>query len=251
MREGEVTILGGLSQNSDSKSVSGIPGLVDIPALGSVLFGSQNTDKEIGELMIAVIPHIVRTPNYTTENLRGIYAGNDQTVKLYYAPKTEPAPAAPKAEPPPAKPEASAPAAPGQARISFSPASVQVAAGSPVNVTIQVENGADVFSGAPIRIKYDPSKLRLNDMSAGDLLARGGVTVSAVKDIRNDAGEATMTVARAPGSPGVSGSGAIVTLNFVAVGKGSSAVTLDSSTLKNSQGQPVNVLLGSLPVTVQ
>ena len=249
MREGEVTILGGLSQNSNSKSISGIPGLVDIPALGSVLFGSQSTDKEIGELMIAVIPHIVRTPNYTTENLRGIYAGNDQVVKLYYAPKTEPAP--PKVETPPVKSEVPAPAAPGQARISFSPASVQVAAGSPVNVTIQVENGADVFSGAPIRIKYDPSKLRLNDMSAGDLLARGGVTVSAVKDIRNDAGEATMTVARAPGSPGVSGSGAIVTLNFVAVGKGASAVTLDSSTLKNSQGQPVNVLLGSLPVTVQ
>ena len=29
--------------------------------------------------MIALIPHIVRTPGYTAENLRGIYAGNDQS----------------------------------------------------------------------------------------------------------------------------------------------------------------------------
>src|SRR5579883_2581854 len=72
MREGEVNILGGLSQLQDSKTVNGIPGLVDMPILGSTFFGSNHTDKERGELMIAIIPHIVRTPDYTAENLRGI-----------------------------------------------------------------------------------------------------------------------------------------------------------------------------------
>ncbi len=123
--------------------------------------------------------------------------------------------------------------------------------GSPVTVTVQVENGSDLFSGAPIKIKYDPAQLRLNDMSPGDLLTRDGVKVNAVKDIRNDAGEATMTVARPVGSPGISGSGAIVTLNFVAVGKGQGTVTLVDSALRNSQGQPIEVTLGSLPVTIQ
>ena len=89
MREGEVNILGGLSQLQDSKSVNGIPGLVDMPVLGNVLFGGQHTDKERGELMIAIIPHIVRTPDYSAENLRGIYAGTDQTVRLSYAPRAD------------------------------------------------------------------------------------------------------------------------------------------------------------------
>ena len=137
LQEGEVNILGGLSSLQDSKTVNGIPGLVDIPVLGNVLFGSQHTDKESGELLIALIPHIVRTPDYTAENLRGIYAGNDNTVKLYYAPKVDPsAPAVP-----PQRPSGTAaaftasgpaaargpwridspgrPAAPGQARINF------------------------------------------------------------------------------------------------------------------------------------
>ncbi len=89
LREGEVNILGGLSQSQDTNLVNGIPGLVNIPVLGHTLFGSDHTDKIRAELMIALVPHIVRTPDYTAENLRGIYAGTDQVVKINYAPKAE------------------------------------------------------------------------------------------------------------------------------------------------------------------
>ncbi len=88
LKEGEVNILSGLSQNSDSSTVGGLPGLTSIPILGQFLFGSSSKNKSTGELMIALIPHIIRTPDYTAENLKGIYAGSDQVVKLYYAPKT-------------------------------------------------------------------------------------------------------------------------------------------------------------------
>ena len=56
---------------------------------------------------------------------------------------------------------------------------------------------------------------------------------------------------RLPDSGGVSGSGPIATLNFVAVGKGSSVVTVVDSVFKNSQQQPLTLTLGELPVTVQ
>lgn len=255
LHDGEVSILGGVSQMSDSKTLSGIPGIVNIPVLGNWLGGSLSTDKEASDLLIAIIPHIVRTPNYSPENLRAIYAGNDQTVKLYYAPTPEPTPVpapkpeAAKVEAP--KPEAVQPGVPGETRLIFVPAMVQVPAGSPVNVTVQLENAPDVFSAAPIRIKYNPERLRLNDMAAGDLLARGGVSTSTVKDIRNDAGEGSITITRPPGSPGVSGSGPVITLSFVAVKKGMTNVTFDSVALKDSKGQPIKVTLASLPVTVQ
>jgi len=304
MREGEVNILGGLSQLSDTKTLAGLPGLTDIPVLGGVLFGNTTTDKQNNQLLIALIPHIVRTPDYTAENLRGIYAGTDQTVKLYYAsPREEPAgpPPAPATPPPsagspgatglpvtnqapaasqpplpqslslqlaPPQPQAPPMTAPpatappvtappvtasqaGPSRLSFSPPAIQSTVSSPLTVSVQLENAADVASGSPIKVKFDPMQLRLNDIVPGELLSRDGVRVTAVKDIRNDTGEATLTVSRLPGSPGVSGSGVIATLNFVAVGKGSSRITVADSVLKNSQQENLTVTLGELPVTVQ
>jgi general secretion pathway protein D len=87
LREGEVNILGGLNQTQDTANVNGIPGLVNIPVLGRFLFGSDYKDNLKSDLLIALIPHIVRTPDYTIENMRGIYAGTDQVVKINYAPK--------------------------------------------------------------------------------------------------------------------------------------------------------------------
>ncbi len=90
LREGEVNILGGLNQTQDTANSNGIPGLVNIPILGKILFGNDHTEKSRSDLLIALIPHIVRTPDYTAENLRGIYVGTDQVVKINYAPKPTP-----------------------------------------------------------------------------------------------------------------------------------------------------------------
>ena len=223
--------------------------------------------------MIAIIPHIVRTPDYSPENLRGIYAGTEQTVKLSYAPRPEPTPppVQPEAPKPAAMPAAPAPvpsapaltpsapalpapapaATPGQARIGFSPASIQTPVSYPLTVTITVDGASDLFSAAPLKVKFDPAKLRLNDFTAGEVFSRDGARLSSVKDIRNDTGEATITIARLPGSTGVAGSGAIAVLNFVAVGKGDSTISVVDSTLKNSQGQPIPAAAGSIPVTIQ
>jgi general secretion pathway protein D len=259
MKDGEINILGGLNSIQDSRSVNGIPGLSSLPVLGKVFFGSEHTDKERGELLIVLIPHIVRTPDLTPENLRGIYSGNETQFKLNYAPRGEasgpaqpeaPKPAAASPAPAPSNPPAAAPAA-GAAKISFAPPSVQTATGNAISISVQVENAADVASGSPIRIKFDPSQLRLNDAAPGDLFVRDGARTTSTKDIRNDTGDATLTVSRLPGSPGITGSGSIVVLNFVAIGKGNSTVTVVDAGLKNTQGQPVPVTPGELSVRIQ
>jgi general secretion pathway protein D len=259
LREGEVNLLGGLSQLTDSRTVGGIPGLVDIPVLGRVL-SSEHVDKERGELLIALIPHIVRTPDYTAENLRGIYAGSDQVVKLYYAPKMLEAPPAgggpapspaPAVTPQPGAAKPAPPPIPGNPRISFQPPSIQTSLGAVVTISVPLEDAADVFSVSPIKIKFDPAQLRLNDIGPGDLFSRDGAQTTSVKDIRNDTGEATLTVSRLPGSPGVSGSGSIATLNFTAMGRGSSTVTITDLGLKNTQQLSIPAALSELPVTIQ
>jgi general secretion pathway protein D len=86
MHEGEINLLGGLINQQESKQVTGIPGLSSIPLLRR-LFTGESIDKERGELMIVLVPHIIRQPDLTTGNLRGIAVGNQQSIKLSYAPK--------------------------------------------------------------------------------------------------------------------------------------------------------------------
>jgi general secretion pathway protein D len=112
MADGAVQLLGGLTKYQDTKTKTGIPGLGSIPILGR-LFSGESVDRERQELMIALIPHVVRRPEYTAENLRGIAVGNQQSVHLSYgrqpgsaaalAPKKEsPTAATPQAANPPA-----------------------------------------------------------------------------------------------------------------------------------------------------
>jgi general secretion pathway protein D len=271
LREGEVNILGGLSQTQDSTALSGIPGLVNIPALGR-LFGSEHADKTRGELLIVLVPHIVRTPNYTAENLRGIYAGTDQVVKLNYAPRqgetplvTTPAPTGGPAVPPPppspapapapvkpAPPAALVPAAPlGSARVTFLPPMVQSSSGGMISVSLQIDNVTDLASVSTLRIKFSQAQLRLDDISPGDLLSSDGSRVSSVKDIRNDIGEATITMTRPMGLPGVAGAGSIAVLNFTALTNGQGTMAIPELKLLNSQGLAIPATTGELPVTVQ
>ncbi len=225
-------------------------------------------------MLIVLIPHIVRTPDYTPENLRGIYAGTDQTVKLTYAerpeePATNPAPVAAPASTAPVAPAppapgaapipggASAALAPAQtapqqsARIQMLPPAVQVSVSTPFTVTVQLDGAANAGSMSPLRVKYDPALLRLNDVNAGDLFSRDGQRTTSVKDIRNDTGEATISINRLADAPGVSGAGTVATLNFVAVGKGTGTVSVTEAGLKDPKSAAQTVTLANVPVTIQ
>ncbi|MDP8991184.1 MAG: cohesin domain-containing protein [Acidobacteriota bacterium] len=287
LREGEVNILGGLSQSQDTSLVNGIPGLVNIPVLGSSLFGSNHSDKIKAELMIALVPHIVRTPDYSAENLRGIYAGTDQVVKINYAPKPsdvqgsilQPGGAAPPVvasvmpvpptaaaagpsgaqraaimpfpggAPVAAGPFAIAPAAPVVAalpvgtpvKVSVQP-SAMPANGGTLTVNVQVENGANLGSVAPLRIKYNADLLRLEDIAPGDIFSKGGGGATSTKDIRNDTGEASITISRLPGAPGVAGPGTLAVLTFTAIGSGEAPMTVEEVALKDAQAQAMGVV---------
>jgi general secretion pathway protein D len=109
-----VNLIGGIIQQTDSKSTTGIPGLASIPLLGR-LFSGENLEKDRTELVVALIPHIVRGVDITDSNLRGVAAGSETQVKVSYAPRAVPAGAVPVAAAPPAP-------APGAGLIPVSPA---------------------------------------------------------------------------------------------------------------------------------
>jgi len=259
IRDGEVSLLGGLINNQDTASFSGIPGFTNVPILGKFLLGSNSGDKSRSNLLIALIPHIVRSPNVEAVDLRGVAAGTDQTVKLNYAPK-EPAPAAtpapgavaqpaaplatPPNVPPPLAPTSTVPA------ISLFPANPQIALSAPVSLMLMVQNVSDLVT-APVRLKWDPKVLRLNEVKPGNLFTQNGAVKGPTVDIRNDAGEATVGISRSGDGPAINGSGPILQFDFVAVGKGTAKVEVTEANLLNSKTEPIRVAPVSVPVVVQ
>jgi general secretion pathway protein D len=279
VRDGEVTLLGGLMNNTDTDNSSGIPGLVNIPILGKLLFGQTHKERDKEELLIAVIPHIVRTQQLDDLNTRGIATGTEQTVQVRYdhpmAPAPPPAdthPASPSiaqgasvltvpVAPPapsaiasvaPATPEPEAPGAQTDLRMSFTPTVLQAHPGDTVLPTLQVTDARKegVFS-VGVRVKWDPKILRLNSITPGDFLTAGGQSISAPIDIRNDTGEATISLSRLPGASGVSGAGPLATFAFTALAPGSTGLTVTELTPKNAKQESLAVSRPSVTVNVK
>jgi general secretion pathway protein D len=251
LREGEVNILGGLLNNQNSRTMAGLPGLLNVPIVSSI-FGNENLNKTDQDVLIAVVPHIVRTPMYTAENNKTIYAGNETDIKLrrevaedLSAPSTVPAKVAmPLAPPPPSViTQPAQPATPAVAEppvVSFTPAGeVQAPVGGAVTLNLQV-NAKDLFSADAIKIRFPAGLLRLNEVLQGEVMTRENQKVIFSKDIRNDTGEVTIWLKRLPGAPGVSGQGTILSFVFAAIGKGAGMVQFDEGSLRNSQQQPIN-----------
>jgi general secretion pathway protein D len=108
LREGEVSLLGGLLSTTNNVTKTGVPGLSSVPILGK-LFSGNSVDKERDEIMIALIPHVVRRPDITAENMRGVDSGPTQTVTVHRAPRAIET----DFEKAPANPPAAQPAPPG------------------------------------------------------------------------------------------------------------------------------------------
>ena len=135
--------------------------------------------------------------------------------------------------------------------MTFLPGVVTVGANAPFTVNVNLDNANDLFSVMPLRVTWDPALLRLNDIAPGELLTRDGGRISSVKDIRNDTGQATLSITRPAGSAGINGSGTVATLTFVSMGAGSGSVTVSEMGLMDTQNRAQPVMLGAVPVAVQ
>ena len=135
-------------------------------------------------------------------------------------------------------------------RVYFEPSQATAHASEPVTVSLLVEGGDDVAS-APIEIQFDPKLLRLNDVFLGDFFSKDARQPVFTKNILNDTGVAIIQLNRPPGSPGVGGSGTLVTLNFQAVASGAAVVQIPHLAVRNTKGAVVSNSAPQLTVTVK
>jgi general secretion pathway protein D len=89
LADGEVNLIAGILQDTESKSMSGYPWLLKIPIL-KYLFGQEAKERQESEIVFAVIPHIIRSNHITDDNLRAVDLGSPTSV-TYRAQKAGPA----------------------------------------------------------------------------------------------------------------------------------------------------------------
>ena len=248
MREGEANIMGGILEETESKSLSGIPGLAQIPFF-HYFFAQTNTQRQDNELVFMLVPHIVRSQDVFDSNTRAVDVGTANSISLHRssAPPTDQQPATQPAKPGnPAPPQAanssadqSAATAPaGSALVSFDPASLNQAVGSTFTVNINLAGGQNVYS-VPLQILYNPKVLQLLNVSSGPLLQQDGQAVALVHRDDSMMGILQITASRPPGSNGITGDGQVMTLTFQAKAPGEATLSINRAVLKNASMQNI------------
>src|SRR5260370_14473905 len=110
---------------SQTRSLSGIAGLAQIPILG-YFFGQKTQDHSSDETVFAITPHIIRGATISELNQRAIDIGTANSIELRHI--SHVAPAVPAAQPPANQTPSIQPvpnqipnqaAAPGQANFLF------------------------------------------------------------------------------------------------------------------------------------
>jgi general secretion pathway protein D len=100
LKEGEVSLLGGLIQSTETRTFVGVPGLGQIPIFGH-LFSGQRTDHEEIEVLVMLTPRVIRLPEARAGGGGIPVAGGEARTP---GPEVAPTPEAPP-PPPPGQPQ--------------------------------------------------------------------------------------------------------------------------------------------------
>ncbi|MBI1355977.1 MAG: tetratricopeptide repeat protein [Acidobacteria bacterium] len=83
LEEGEASILGGLNQAQVFKTKSGVPFLGEVPLLGR-FFSITRVEQNENEILVVLIPHVVRLPTIDDTNLKSVASGTDQVFTVRF-----------------------------------------------------------------------------------------------------------------------------------------------------------------------
>ncbi|PYX75050.1 MAG: type II and III secretion system protein [Acidobacteria bacterium] len=269
LKDGEANLLGGIMEDQQTKQLSGIPGLAQIPIL-KYLFGQTTQDHSENEIVFAVVPHIIRSTDVNEMNQRAIDIGTATTIELHHAPRPAVAPSASTAQPnqngnpsivpigsapnQPARPTPSQPAGQnnpgGNPSFLFDPPQIQTEKGNTFAVNLLISGAQNVYS-VPVQLNYDPKMLQLVNVSNGGFLSQDGQVVTLVHREDESMGQSQITASRPSGAGGVSGQGAVVTVTFEAKASGQTPLTITRGGARDPGLQAITVNGAQASVTVQ
>jgi general secretion pathway protein D len=258
LKDGEVNIEGNFIERQDTQSLSGWPGLARIPIL-HYFFAQTDVEHEDDEVLMVLIPHVVRVPVFTAADLQSIETGPDANVQLRPSiTPTAPAAAAPIAQPSAsaASPSSGGAAAPntsmiasGQPALRFEPSNVTIKPGETSTIGVVVENVKDLYS-IPMLLQYNPAVISVEEIRHGGFLSGGTQDEAIVQRIDPAHGQAVISAARTSGS-GMSGTGTLVGIVVKGLAPGDSKLSIVQVRALDSQQKPMQLVTAEGNVHVQ
>ncbi|HTA59077.1 MAG TPA: hypothetical protein VK805_13020 [Candidatus Baltobacteraceae bacterium] len=267
LKEGEVSILGGLFERVDTKTLNGWPGLANVPIM-RYLFSTDNVERQENENLIVLIPRIVRMPDWTKANLRAMAAGTEtfpgvkreMDIKTPTANPSPAAPSAPAQNPvtPAAVPQATQPvntpavpqAQTSGPRIHFEPATLNLAPGQTATIGVVVENVNDLFS-VPMLLQYNQAIISVEEVRHGGFLSGGTQEIALVQRVDKEHGQAIISATRQPNTPGVNGTGTLLGVVVKALAPGTTNLSIVQVNAKDSQQRPIPLVTSEATLRVQ
>jgi general secretion pathway protein D len=262
LKEGEVSILAGLIERVDTKTLNGWPGAAKIPVM-RYLFSADNLDQQDNEVLIVMIPRVVRMPDWTKANLRPMFSGTDTFVGA----KRELEVKAPTANPNPQATPPAAPSTPGPAgavvpaaapvtpqatgpHIRFEPSTLNLSPGQTATIGVVVENVTDLYS-VPMLLQYNPAIISVEEVRHGGFLSGGTQEIAIVQRVDKEHGQAIISATRQPNTPGVNGSGTLLGVVVKALAAGTTNLSIVQVNAKDSQQKPIPLVTSEATLRVQ
>jgi general secretion pathway protein D len=283
LRDGETAILGGLIQDADRTNRTKVPGLGDIPAVGT-LFTAYDDQAQRTDVLLTITPRVVRGWDVPTRAAREFYSGSENVYsdKPLFAGLATPAGAQVRLEPAlataaalaatvqapiiqsPPPPAPGSAAAPGAAVAVAAPAAVAAAVAAPgappllafsepvyevtSGQTFEIRVLAANLPGAasiPLEILYNPQLLSYVSGAKGDVPA----------DSFNSSADATrgllnLSMALAPGEP-APGNAVLARVVMRGEKPGVSYLVYRSPAIKTAKGETLSAQVRAARVVIK
>jgi general secretion pathway protein D len=164
--DGDVNLLGGILEDTETKSLAGYPWVTQLPIL-KYLFGQDNKERDEDEIVFAITPHIVRALEVTEADLRVLPVGTGSETELHRKPSAAATPAHPEPQP------------------SSAPGSSAGKVGVPDNIAVKtnppqavvIADGAALAGKTPLSFHLSPGRHELIIFAAGYQLVRREIDI--------------------------------------------------------------------------
>jgi general secretion pathway protein D len=267
LKDGEASVLGGLITRTETKNLSGYPGVSQLPLL-KYMFSDNSNEVQDDEVLIVLTPHVIRFPSIEAANLETIASGTDTNARVYRSDE-DPLPAAtvastataaqqqastiaPQVAAPngqqvtPGTANAIAPGAGAAAQLRFDPANANMKVGDTSVIGLAVSGVNDLYS-IPLMIHYNPAVIDVQEVRDGGFLSQPDVIVQHI-DKQN--GQIIVSATRGK-TPGVNGAGTLIGLVVRAVAPGSSELQVLQVNAKDSQQRAIPIAPFEATIQVQ
>ncbi len=268
VRDGETVIISGLLRDDDRNTVVKVPGLGDIPILGTLF---SRIDKGSGktDVVMSITPHIVRGKEIPAPELQSFWSGTEEAYgsrplfsdlsavqrgAIGMASSDRPLlppfppPPSPIAPPPPLSipgPESEVPS-----RVTLTPGDATIAPQGEISLSVQIDN-VEALSSATMSIAYDPTVLSFKQATEGDLLDADGLETAFTSSSAQGSNVIDVQMSRILDEEGASGAGDLFVVVFKGERTGTSRVDIRNLRLTDLSGRPIRADIAHATITVK